>query len=153
MSEISCGDCGSPMVLRETTKFRGHGGKPRKFYGCSQYPACRGIHGAHQETGAPLGIPASAEVRLARKAAHEVFDLLWQEGHLTRRRAYEWMREAMGLEESAHIANLDLAQCKRLVELASDERSRLEDLESNDPDADEGSVWFELGHPSNFGDD
>lgn len=105
-----CGECGAPMILRESR----HG----KFYGCSRYPECRGTHGAHQEDGRPLGIPADKETKAARIKAHEAFDELWKGRQMTRTAAYQWMGEAMGLEPAnRHIGRFTKEQCAQLVAL------------------------------------
>jgi hypothetical protein len=39
-SPPSCPKCGSEMILRTAKRGKNQGGK---FWGCSQYPACRGI--------------------------------------------------------------------------------------------------------------
>lgn len=103
--------CGAPMVQRRTDKFGG-----KVFWGCSSYPACKEIHGAHQATGEPLGIPADKPTRAARSRAHAAFDTLWQGGAMKRKAAYRWMGEALGLpREECHISRMDIASCERLI--------------------------------------
>jgi ssDNA-binding Zn-finger/Zn-ribbon topoisomerase 1 len=105
---IACAECGAPMELR-TSRFG-------PFYGCSQFPKCRGTHGAHSD-GRPLGKPATAEVREARVQAHERFDMLWKNKYMDRSAAYLWMRSVMCLtKDEAHIGNFDKAQCLQLIE-------------------------------------
>jgi ssDNA-binding Zn-finger/Zn-ribbon topoisomerase 1 len=105
---LPCPECDG-RLLRKKAK----GDKP--FYGCENWPRCRGSHGAHPD-GSPLGIPADAETKRMRHAAHEVFDSLWKEGPLTRKGAYVWMRQALGMTvDEAHIGNFDIATCKRLI--------------------------------------
>lgn len=48
---LSCPECGNPMVLCPT-------GKWGPYYRCNTYPACPGAHGAHKD-GTPLGVPAN----------------------------------------------------------------------------------------------
>lgn len=107
----NCGDCQEPMVLRSSENWG-------KFWGCSQFPACHGTHGAHPKTGEPLGIPADAATRAARAATHELFDQLWKTGAMSRRAAYGWLRTVMFLTtEQAHIAMFTREQCDRLIAL------------------------------------
>jgi restriction system protein len=40
LPEVACPDCGSPMVKRTARKGKSAG---QQFWGCSRYPACRGI--------------------------------------------------------------------------------------------------------------
>lgn len=114
---VVCGECGAPMVLRETTKYPNKDGSPKKFWGCSTFPACRGVHGAHQDSGKPLGVPGDGPTKAARIRAHAAFDTLWKGGAMSRTRAYEWMRTVMELEKrEAHIGKFTAAQCERLLE-------------------------------------
>jgi hypothetical protein len=102
------------MVLRETQKYKTRDGKPKKFYSCSRWPACSGIHGAHPN-GAPMGIPGNAETKAWRIKAHAAFDESYKD--LPRPERYKRLMYVMGLtEEEAHIARFDIDQCKRLIE-------------------------------------
>lgn len=116
--DVKCPECGSPMLLKETTRWRTRDGQPRKFYGCSRYPGCKGTHGAHQD-GTPLGKPADKETKEMRIKAHQVFDSLWKgrDARMYRKEAYNFMRQVMKMtKEEAHIANFDISQCKQLIE-------------------------------------
>lgn len=102
-----CPDCGSSMVLRNS--------KYGFFYGCTEYPTCKAAHGAHKDTGKPLGIPADKKTKKARMRAHDAFDQLWKDKHMSRTQAYEWMQEAMEMsEDEAHIGRFTEEQCDEL---------------------------------------
>lgn len=59
-----------------------------------------------------LGYPCDARTRSARNAAHRVFDPLWCRGSMTRKQAYKWLADVMGLtRDEAHISMFDLKQC------------------------------------------
>lgn len=107
---LACPECGAPMELRNS--------RFGPFYGCSTWTAtrCPGTHGAHPN-GAPLGIPADHETKLARIRAHEAFDGLWRSGLTrSRRAAYRWLREALGLSKAeAHIGRFTRVQCEQLI--------------------------------------
>jgi ssDNA-binding Zn-finger/Zn-ribbon topoisomerase 1 len=107
------------MVLRES--------RYGLMYGCSQYPQCRGTHGAHAD-GAPLGRPADGETKKLRIRAHELFDQLWKPGlhpgiaslvnrfENDRQTAYRWLQQSMNLtRDQAHIGNFDKAECEALI--------------------------------------
>jgi len=116
IDSILCGECRSPMRLLESRKFG-------KFYGCTKWPECNGTHGAHQKTGKPLGIPTNAETKKARILAHEVFDILWKRGKMTRKEAYKWMRKNLSLSsEDAHISRFDIATCELLISAIKEKR-------------------------------
>ncbi len=94
------------MVLRDS--------KYGLFYGCTKYPTCSATHGAHKD-GNPLGIPATKITKQARIAAHDVFDQLWKQRHMSRKEAYAWMQRAMGLPSGeAHIGRFTVEQCDAL---------------------------------------
>lgn len=104
---VVCGDCGAPMVLRES--------RFRPFYGCTRYPDCKGSHGAHPD-GRPLGTPANAATRAARIRAHNAFDPLWKTGGMSRSAAYRWLAAALGQPE-VHMSELTIEECDRVIAL------------------------------------
>ncbi len=106
---LSCPECGAPMVLKPS--------KFGQFYGCSRWAEtkCPGSHGAHAN-GAPLGTPANRATKDARIRAHEAFDTLWKSGGMSRKAAYQWMRETMDLTKAdAHIGQFTEQQCNDLT--------------------------------------
>lgn len=140
-NEVVCGECGAPMRQRQTTKFPNADGTPRKFWGCSTWPRCTGIHGAHPD-GRPLGIPANQETKAARIAAHAAFDPLWKEADKlydlpprprklrqraiwrvhkrARTRAYHWLANAIGIAfEDCHFGLFDKDTCHSAVMVCS----------------------------------
>lgn len=131
---VTCADCGSPMELRNSRFGR--------FYGCTRFPVCRGTHGAHQQDGRPLGIPANAATKQARVEAHDALDQLWWEApalyelpndqrmrgplvkrlrRVARTRAYRWLAEQLGIDpKRCHVGEMDEATCRRVVEACRD---------------------------------
>lgn len=109
--KINCGECGAPMRLRFSKRYS-KTGKAEPFYGCSNYPECKGTHGAHPD-GKPLGIPANKETKSARIRAHAAFDQLWKEkdSPMSRGEAYAWMKRETGFE---HIGELTKEECEEL---------------------------------------
>lgn len=111
---VLCGECGAQMVLRDS--------KYGKFYGCIQFPKCKGTHGAHPD-GKPLGVPANKETKLARMKAHEAFDAMWKRRKISRTKGYAWLQKAMGLTaDEAHIAKFTKDQCEKLVQIIEAEK-------------------------------
>jgi len=107
--EHPCPDCGADMVLRAS--------RYGLFYGCVNYPRCTGAHGAHRESGLPLGLPASRQTKEWRIKAHDAFDVLWRETAMKRTESYLWLQEVMGLTPAdAHIGRFSIEQCKKLIE-------------------------------------
>jgi len=85
------------------------------MYRCSNYPGCDAYVSCHQGTSTALGTPANRSLRVARKAAHRVFDRLWKTGGWRRSVAYARLREVLELPlERAHIAMLTEDECRAL---------------------------------------
>jgi len=79
---------------------------------------CKAWVGVHKHTDKPLGRIADRKLRLWKRRAHEVFDLLWKTGGMGRTKAYSYMRKIMSMNKSeAHIGKFDVDQCKKLVGL------------------------------------
>ena len=108
------------MVLRDS--------KYGLFYGCTNYPKCKATHGAHKKSGKPLGTPADKKTKKARMQAHDAFDQLWKNKHMSRSEAYEWMQEAMEMtEDEAHIGCFTEDQCDKLEVLVEGYLEELDD--------------------------
>lgn len=117
---VICPDCGAQMVLRETKKYRWKNGQPRKFYGCSRWPACRAAHGAHPD-GRPLGIPGNKETKEARIRAHDAFDGMAKRLGWSRTQAYNWLRHELKMtREEAHIGRMEIWQCEKVIQLCQE---------------------------------
>lgn len=86
---------------------------------------CMAYVGVHKGTDKPLGRLANAELRYWKKAAHAVFDPLWQYGCFRHQRnaAYAWLAEQMRLpREKTHIGMFDVDQCKQVIAICQNER-------------------------------
>jgi hypothetical protein len=85
---------------------------------------CGAWVGCHPGMDKPLGRLADTELRRAKMRAHVFFDPIWQEEikrtHCTkshaRRKAYEWLSVQMDIP-SAHIGNMDVDECRKVVQL------------------------------------
>jgi len=124
---LDCPECNAPMELKWSDN------RQNAFYGCSRWreTRCPGTHSAHQETGAPMGIPGNARTRYARTRAHGALDALWKSGKMSRRGVYEWMQKATGLpRDEAHIAMMDEETALWIVKLV---RSEFPDVDVVDP--------------------
>jgi len=114
-ADLDCPECGVKMELAPS-QF----GKPgRMYYRCSNYPQCRGAHGAHPD-GTPLGVPANAQTKQARIQAHNSFDKLWKGDPplMSRTSAYMEMQDLMGMSsQQAHIGRFSFEECWKLMDL------------------------------------
>jgi hypothetical protein len=84
------------------------------FYACSN---CKAYVGCHGGTDKPLGRLADAKLRRAKNEAHTAFDALWRNRvFITRKQAYTWLSEAMGVtEDLCHIGMFDVDQCAKVA--------------------------------------
>ena len=100
------------MVLKQTYRQMTRGNEPRKFYACSQWPKCKGTHGAHPD-GEPLGTPADALTGKARSRVHKVAGKIWgkweKSSRAQRQKMYDWMVRNAPKE---HIADMTVDECE-----------------------------------------
>lgn len=82
---------------------------------------CDAYVGTHKGTDVPLGRLANKELRRWKNRAHAAFDPLWQSKRFTRRGAYRWLSEQLGIpREEAHIGMFDIDMCRRVLEVIND---------------------------------
>lgn len=64
----------------------------------------------------PLGRLANAELRRAKRRAHDAFDAMWWSGDMTRQEAYAWLADALGITvANCHIGMFDLDGCNAVI--------------------------------------
>lgn len=52
----------------------------------------------------------------ARQAAHQAFDPIWVEGHMTRGQAYCWLAKKLKIHRAdCHMSLFDVETCRRVV--------------------------------------
>lgn len=108
----NCPDCGGGMEFRAGTF--------GPFWGCVQYPACRGTIAAFPD-GRLRATPGNAEVRELRRSCHLAFGQRWQT-KAERRAQYAWLAEAMRLHPAAwHFRFFDADQCRQALTLLGEE--------------------------------
>lgn len=115
MGRPRCLHCDGLAEKITDTSVRGHRRGARVIWLCR---VCDAWVGCRRGTDKPLGLPANAEVRAARRLAHSHFDQLWKSGEMTRTEAYKWLSSIMGVRyQQAHIALFDADQCRRVIEM------------------------------------
>ena len=104
---MKCPECNDGIMVLRQSEFG-------KFYGCSNFPNCTARHGAHQDTGEPLGVPGNERTRHARIRAHAIFDRLWKgdESFMNRPAAYEWLQKH---GPRSHIGEMSESECQLLI--------------------------------------
>lgn len=111
----SCPYCGAPTKLVDDAQIYGHsyGGK------CYVCEPCGAWVGCHKGTDHALGRLANKQLRDLKHQAHEAFDVLWKEGHLSRKAAYEVLSNAFRLPvEQTHIGMFDEDLCRKTISLS-----------------------------------
>lgn len=124
MIEVFCSYCGNPaqLVTGEKIYPSWPNLKDSKYWRCEPCGAYVGCHPANQRHGMigiePMGTLANAELRSARMKAHAEFDPLWKSKRRTRKQAYKWLADSMGIhEKDAHIGLFNIEQCQKVVQL------------------------------------
>lgn len=117
-SDVLCNVCGAKAELVDNSVIYGRSyGKHPYMWLC---PKCGAYIGTHPNN-APLGALANQETRDARKAAHHVFDQLWNHSKVfdSRGAAYRWLAEALGISRTeCHIGHMDIEMCDRVLNLS-----------------------------------
>jgi hypothetical protein len=99
----------------------------RRFWRCAPCDAWVGTH-IHSRDAVPLGRLANAELRIAKREAHAVFDPLWQaksrrdgcSKKQARTAAYKWLSEQLGISRrQTHIGMFDIELCRRVIEVCT----------------------------------
>lgn len=115
---VTCDYCGNLATLVDGSVIYPHLKHlaEQRFWYCEADQAWVGVH-KNSPRYAPLGRLANEELRGWRQWTHEVFDPLWRDGHMSRTAAYRLMQDLLGLDrKQAHIGELDVDQCKVLVQ-------------------------------------
>lgn len=112
---ILCDYCGKPARYVDSAIVY-HGVSYGMIWYC---PNCKAWVGCHKGTNKPLGRLADGQLRFWKRRAHAAFDPVWRgKSRFTRRAAYEWLADEMGLSaEKTHIGMFDIAQCRRCIEI------------------------------------
>jgi hypothetical protein len=116
MPDPICPYCNKPATLVGGDSIYPH--RPdlhdKKFWACTP---CQAYVGCHKGTTEALGRLADAQLRAAKMSAHAAFDPLWREGSMSRKDAYAWLSQALGVPpDDCHIGMFDVDMCKRVVE-------------------------------------
>lgn len=82
-------------------------------------PQCGAYVGVHKGTDRAKGRLANAELRRCKIEAHRYFDELYKRGLMTRREAYKWLSDQLGLPpEYTHIGMFNPETCAKVVDVS-----------------------------------
>lgn len=114
MTAPTCPYCTRPAVLLASSATL-YGG--RDFGPAWACEPCGAWVGCHKGGRRPLGRLADKALRAAKQRAHAAFDPMWKGGEMSRRGAYAWLADALGIAPKAcHIGMFDEATCARVVD-------------------------------------
>ena len=110
--KIYCAVCRSDQECHEATGKDIYPHRPDlaklEFWQCGN---CGGYVGCHENSGKPLGIIVSKEVKNARREIHKILDAPWQSKRITRTAMYKAVSAALGYEfHTAEIKTLTEAR-------------------------------------------
>ena len=103
-----------------------------KLICCVNYPKCNAYVGTHAYTSkwntqdTALGRLAKKPLRLLKKKAHKEFDALYKYYGMTRKEAYKWLSEAIGISPKyCHIGFFGVDNCKKVIELVINKKKQI----------------------------
>lgn len=114
-----CRYCHSAVKLVnniEIYRRRSYGDWPYAYL-CS---GCRAYVGLHPDTDLPLGTLADKPTRDARNDCKKTFERIFKEHHMTRKEAYGWLAEQLGLSvEDCHFGLFEADQCHKAWQVST----------------------------------
>ena len=115
-TKVKCQYCGNAAQLVDSRAvYKKSYGNIWICYPCDAYVGC------HKGTYKPKGSLANIELRKARIRAHDAFDYYWKTGNISRKRAYLWLADRLGIKfNDCHIGMFDIETCDRVVEICRD---------------------------------
>lgn len=93
----TCPYCGGNVVLTSNKELYGKEYGNGKCYLCRK---CKASVGTHPGGKKPLGILATREMKVLKKACHELFDTAWKTRKISRSYAYQRMAELLDIPGS-----------------------------------------------------
>ena len=125
-----CPYCGSRTELRSADGIYHDNREGTMLYVCKNYPRCDTYVRVRPGTTEPIGTLANGRLRALRTEAHRSFNQLYERGIMTKREAYEWLSQMMGLPMAkTHIGLMGEYYCELVIQeskklLAGNNRSR-----------------------------
>ncbi len=122
---LICPYCKRPSVLTDSKEVYS------KSYGLIYLcRPCNAWCGTHKKSNQALGRLANAELREAKKLAHQHFDFLWKEKLFTRSEAYAWLSIKLNIPPKyTHIGMFNPKTCKDVVYFSKQYVQDMDDLD------------------------
>ena len=112
-----CPYCGAMTQLRSADGIYHDNSRDAMLYVCKNYPACDSYVRVHPGTNRPMGVPANQKLRAMRTEAHRNFNQIYYRNIMSKREAYEWLSEILGLPISkTHIGQMGEYYCQLVID-------------------------------------
>lgn len=126
-----CPYCGNEVVFTSNKEIYGKEYGNGKCYLCRN---CTASVGTHKGTKNPLGILATKEMRVLKKACHGLFDPVWKTGKLGRTTAYKRLADAMQIPVSdCHFGHFNTDRLLQALTLLTNPQWYVVDLKQAYP--------------------
>ena len=112
-----CPYCGGRTEFRSADGIYHDNRDGTMLYVCRNYPRCDTYVRVRPGTTDPIGTLANSRLRALRKEAHRYFNQLFEKGVMTKREAYEWLSQMIGLPMSkTHIGLMGEYYCELVIQ-------------------------------------
>ncbi len=138
MKSVKCDYCKGPAELVTGKEIYPH--RPdlssKRFWSCKPCEAYVGCHQPNEKHDhkfwSPLGRLANGKLRRAKGRAHLSFDPIWKDRKMSRKEAYRWLAESLGIpSERCHIGMFDVEQCEQVIKACGEwRRNKVKSLTS-----------------------
>lgn len=113
-----CPYCSHEVVLTSNKEIYGQEYGNGKCYLCHNCGASVGTHNGPRNR--PLGILATKEMKVLKKACHDLFDIPWKTRKISRGRCYSIMAEKLGIETNdCHFGHFETPRLLKSLEILS----------------------------------
>ena len=112
-----CPYCGGRTELRSADGIYHDNRDGTMLYVCKNYPRCDTYARVRPGTTEPIGTLANGRLRALRTDAHRHFNQLYERGIMSKREAYEWLSQMIGLPMSkTHIGLMGEYYCELVIQ-------------------------------------
>ena len=112
-----CPYCGSRTEFRSADGIYHDNSDNTMLYVCKNYPNCDTYVRVYPGTTVPMGTMANGHLRALRTQAHRYFNQLYTKGIMSRKDAYRWLSNMIGLPmQKTHIGDMGEYYCEIVIQ-------------------------------------
>lgn len=113
-----CPFCNGDVVFTSNKELYGKEYGNGKCYLCRN---CKASVGTHNGTKRPLGVMANKEMKVLKKACHDLFDYVWKSRKLSRGRAYSILADQLDIsQKDCHFGYFQIDMLIKSITILSD---------------------------------